>query len=429
MKQSPRWMRLDNAAKIYPAAKKRNWSALFRLSATLDEAVDPDTLRRALARTLPRFPAFAVRMKTGMFWYYLEHAEGAPPVQEDSCCPCPVLRLKANGGFGLRVRYYGCRIAVEFFHVLTDGTGGISFLKTLVAEYLTLRYGATVPRGGDILDCSAPALPEEIEDSFLAHAGPVASGRSEKKAYRVRGTPNRGGFVTVTCGDIPVDRLRDKAREKGVSITQYLTAVLILAIDDIQRQENHPARKLKPVKICVPINLRRFFKSRTTRNFASYVNPGIEPRMGEYTLDEVLSCVYHHMGLEITEKKLSAKFTANVRSEKNALLRVTPLFIKKPIMKMAFHIAGDRKTSSTLSNLGQVHLPPEMAEHVGQMDFILGPLSINPVACAALSYNGRLHINITRTIAEPKVERAFFTRLFKLGIPVKVESNAKVQGE
>jgi hypothetical protein len=29
------WLKLDNAAKIYPAAKRRNWKALFRLSATL----------------------------------------------------------------------------------------------------------------------------------------------------------------------------------------------------------------------------------------------------------------------------------------------------------------------------------------------------------------------------------------------------------
>ena len=42
------WMKLDNAAKIYPAAKRRNWMALFRMSARLTEPVDPVTLRAAL---------------------------------------------------------------------------------------------------------------------------------------------------------------------------------------------------------------------------------------------------------------------------------------------------------------------------------------------------------------------------------------------
>ena len=34
------WVRLDNAAKIYPAARRRNWTNLFRQSATLVDDVD-----------------------------------------------------------------------------------------------------------------------------------------------------------------------------------------------------------------------------------------------------------------------------------------------------------------------------------------------------------------------------------------------------
>ena len=418
-----RWMRLDNAAKIYPAAKRRNWSALFRLSATLTEPVDPTVLTQALQRTLPRFPAFSVHMKPGMFWYYLESAEGKPPVTEDACCPCTVLRLAENSGFAFRVRYFENRIAAEFFHALTDGTGGLSFTKTLVAEYLFLKYGLNIPREGDILDCGEVPQPEELEDSFLSHARKVSSSRKEAKAFRIRGKKEKDGFVNLTTGIIPLETVLEKAREKGVSLTQYLTAVLILAIDTIQRREIRLEKRHKPVKICVPINLRQFYDSHTTRNFSSYVNPGIDPKMGAYSFDEVLKIVYHHMGAEATEKQLNAKFTTNVRSEQNALLRVTPLFIKNPIMRMVFNIAGDRKTSSTISNLGAVKLPPEMAAYVKRMELVLGPLSRNPVACAALSYDGFLYLNFTRTIVEPKVEREFFTRLVKLGVPVKIESN------
>ena len=34
------WMRLVNAAKIYPASMRRDWMTMFRLSATLVESVD-----------------------------------------------------------------------------------------------------------------------------------------------------------------------------------------------------------------------------------------------------------------------------------------------------------------------------------------------------------------------------------------------------
>ena len=419
------WMRLDNAAKIYPAARRRNWTALFRLSATLSHPVEPETLRAALARVIPRFPSFAVRLRSGLFWYYLERNPGVPPIREDGCCPCLPLRPEDNDGFLLRVLYYDCRIAVEFFHVLSDGTGGLCFLKTLLAEYLTLQYGIDVPRSGDILDCTVPPQPEELEDSFLRYADGPSASRRESAAFRIRGWREPDGFIHLTCGVIHADVLLARAREKGVSVTQYLAAVLILAIDAVQRREVRLDRLQRPVRICLPVNLRAFFPSRTLRNFSSFVNAGIDPRLGEHSLDEALQAVHHYMGSEVTEKHLRARFTANVRSERNTLLRLMPLFLKNPVMKMAFRAAGDNTSSSTITNLGRVQLPVSMRPYVPRMELILGPLSFNPIACSAMSYDNLLYMNITRTITDPKVEREFFTRLVKLGIPVRIESNGR----
>ncbi len=416
---------LDNAAKIYPAAKSRNWTATFRIAADLTEAVELSCLRAALARVMPRFPQFAVRLRRGLFWYYLEPLAGEPEPVPEGCCPCLPLRPEENGGFSLRVLYYENHLAVEFFHVLTDGTGGMCFFKTLLAEYLTERYGCAIPRGGDILDCAQPPRPQERADSFLDYAGSASQSRRESNAFRIRGIPEADGYVNVTCGMIPADIILGKAREKGVTLTQYLAAVLIMAIYDIQRREVRLRFRRKPIKIFLPVNLRRFFPSETLRNFSSYVTPGIEPAMGQYDFDEVLRAVYHQMGDTVTEKKLRAKFTTNVRSEQNLLLRLTPLVLKSPVMKLVFHMVGDRKSSSTITNLGAAALPAEMAAHVPRLELILGPLNRNPVACAALSYGGTLYLNFTRTITDAKVERAFFRRLIRLGIPVKVESNAR----
>jgi hypothetical protein len=422
---NPRWMRLDNAAKIYPAVKKRNWSSLFRLSATLTEPLDVEILKKALSRMVRRFPSFHVHIRRGLFWYFFEGRDGYPEPLPDSCCPCEPLRPEENDGFAFRVRYFENRIAVEFFHALTDGTGGLCFLKTLLAEYLTIKYGVAIPRDSTILDCDAPVDPAELEDSFLKYEGGASRGRGEKNSYLVRGTREPDGFVHLTCGAIPVEVVSRMAKEKGVTVTQYLVAVLIMAIDAIQCREVRLQMRRKPVKVSVPINLRRFFPSTTFRNFSSYVNPGIEPHMGEHTFDEVLKAVYHAMGFEITEKNLRAKFTANVRTEKHPLLRVTPLFIKTPLLKLAFKLLGDRKSSCTFTNLGQVTLPEAMKKYVTRMELILGPLSRNPVGCAVMAYEGTIYLNFTRVIREPKVEREFFTRLVDLGIPVTIESNQR----
>ena len=421
--KSRRWMRLDNAAKIYPASKRRNWTALFRVSAELTEPVDPAVLEAALTSTLARFPSFDLRLRKGFFWYYLEQNEGIPALQPDVQNPCVRLLPRENRGFLFRVRYYDRRIAVEVYHILADGTGGMCFLKTLVAEYLRIKYGAVIPRGADILDCSAPPAPDETEDAFLKYAKDVTRSRSEQDSYRIRGTDERDGFVHITTGLIPVADVLSRAHDKGVTLTEYLTAALIMAIDRIQCQTGVPRRFMKPIKICMPINLRRFYPTHTLRNFSNYVNPGIEPRYGDYSFDEVIKAVHHHVGTEATEKLLNAKFSTNVQSERNRMLRMAPLFVKNIAMRYTFFRVGDRKTSTTISNLGAVKLPPEMAAYVTRMDLILGPLSRNRVVCAALSYGDTLYLNFTRTIREPVLEREFFRFLVKQGIHVKIESN------
>ena len=133
-KMAEKWIRLDNAAKIYPAAMSRKWMPMFRLSLELDEAVDPDILRAAASNLRPGFPSFFKRLRKGLFWPYLEDIDGEPPVLKDVANPLARMDLDENGGFTFRIRYHNNRIAVEFFHVVTDGYGGLVFIKNLAAE-------------------------------------------------------------------------------------------------------------------------------------------------------------------------------------------------------------------------------------------------------------------------------------------------------
>lgn len=423
--ESRDWIRLDNAAKIYPAAKRRNWTALFRMAATLTEEVDVDVLEVAQRIAMRRVENFSYVLKRGMFWYYMERADGAPRITPDGPSPCVPFHPEQNGGFCFRVRYYKNRIAIEVFHALTDGTGGMVFLKTLVAEYLRLRYGAVIPRGNGILDCTEAPRAAELEDGFLKYARSVGASRREAKAFHIRGIPELPDTVHVTDACMPAAEVLARAKALGVSLTEYLTAVMILAVDGMQRARVPLPRLYRQVKINVPVNLRQLFPSETLRNFSSYVNPGIDPRLGEYTLDEVAHLVHHYMRQEITEKGMNARFSANVHSERNALLRVVPLFLKNIVMRSVFVAVGDKKTSTCLSNIGRIELPEQMARYVTGMDLILGPLSFNRVACAAHSYQRTLTITITSTLRDASFERAFCTRLVQLGIPVRVESNRR----
>lgn len=417
-------MTLDNAAKIYPAAMSKGWTALFRLSANLNDPIDADLLQKALDRTLPRFPSFSQRLKRGLFWFYLEPISQNLMIQRDVANPCVRMNLKENDGFMFRVRYHENRIAVEFFHVLTDGSGGLVFLKTLVAEYIELRYGETVPRDQSILDCREKADPGELEDSFLKHSGALTRSRKESASYLIPGTEEKH-YMNIITGLADVDKVLEVSKKYRATLTEFLVAALILSIEKIQLHHKPIRRHHKPVKICVPINLRKYYATKTLRNFSSYINPGIEPKYGDFSLEETIKIVHGHMSQELNEKLLNAKFTTNVKSEKNYALRLVPLFLKNPFLKLAFLHKGDKLSSSTVSNLGSVVLPESMQNHVNRLDFMLGPLKRNRVTCACISYNNVLAVNFTRKIREPDVERIFFTQLVKLGIKTTIESNQR----
>jgi NRPS condensation-like uncharacterized protein len=417
-------MRLDNAAKIYPAARRRNWNNRFRLSATLTEPVNPHILQSAVDVTLRRFPSIGARISQGVFWYYIEELKTAPAISKENSYPFPPVSFYDLRKCALRVVYYGNRIGVEYSHTLTDGTGGMIFLKTLLAEYLTQLHHIQVPAEKGVLDRLTPPSKEEMEDSFLKYAGPKAASRKEATAYHLKGTYEKDGFLHVTTGMLESKALLEKAHEYGVSLTVFLTAVLIRSLATLQ--DSHvKKKKQKPVKVLVPVNLRNLFASKSLRNFALYTTPGIDPQLGEYSLEEIIKIVHHHMGSDVTPKRMAAKIATNVNSEKSLFVRAVPLFVKNGIMKMVFNMVGECKSTLCLSNLGNVMIPDVMQPYVSRFDFVLGVQAHAPYNCGVVSYNGKVYINIIRNTKEPFLERQFFTDLVKLGLAVEVESNGR----
>ncbi|MDD4745323.1 MAG: alcohol acetyltransferase, partial [Eubacteriales bacterium] len=217
------------------------------------------------------------------------------------------------------------------------------------------------------------------------------------------------------------DPVSQAARRFKVSVTELLVGVYLYQLYQIQQQGGYHTER--PVRVSVPINVRRFYPSQTVRNFALYANPGIEPAYGSYSFEEVLGLVHHFMRYTINEKYLNAMMCANVAPEKSLLLRISPLPIKNLAMRLVYTWTGESRFTSTVSNLGVVNLPPEMASHVERLEFMLGPSRYNPVNCAVISTNGQVVIQFSATMEETDPQRAFFRHLVRLGIPVRVESN------
>ena len=420
-----RWMRLDNAAKIYPAARRQSWSNVFRLSATLREPVDRQVLQLALDVTVRRFPSICVRLRRGLFWYYLEQLSQAPQIREESSYPLTRMSRKEVRQCAFRVIAYESRIAVEFFHSLTDGNGGLVFLKTLVAEYLQQKYGVSIPTGEGVLGRLEAPREEELEDSFLKYAGSVNASRRENNAWHPWGTPEQDGFLNLTCFRLNTEEALEKAHAYGVSLTAFLCAAMMLALQNLQRERVPNSKRRKPIRVLIPVNLRKLFPSQTLRNFALYTTPEIDPRLGQYDFREICQAVRSRMGLDVNPKVMSSRIAANVSGEKLLIVKVMPLFLKNMVMKAVFNAVGEKKSCLCMSNLGQVKLPREMEGYVERMDFILGVQATTPQNCGCLSYGGNLYINFIRNIREPELEAHFFRVLRELGLRLEVQTNAR----
>ena len=418
------WYKLDLSGTVYPTLQRRTFSNVFRVSATLTEEIRPDILQQALDKTLPRFPAYKVAMRTGLFWRYLEpNNRPGPFVRPDIVNPCMPMHFRSNNRYLIRVYYYNKRISVEMFHSLADGFGGLCLLKTLTAEYLRI-LGHEIPCTHGILDINEAPDPEELEDAYLRYASAkVKPGRNSGRAYSVRGTYEPFYTLNIISGIMDANQVYKVAKSYGASVTEYLNAVLLYAL--LRKQEAENPHKLRPVKIAMPVNLRQFFPSTTLRNFINMVYPAIDPRMGDYSFEDIVKQVHHFMRYYINEKFMNADMTTNTTTLQNPFIRLVPLFVKDLVLREFYKLIQDGQSSAGLTNLGIIPVPPEMEPYVERIEGILGQPFSNRTNCAIMSYKGKLIVNFSSSIKEADVERLFFTKLVQDGIHVKIESNRK----
>ena len=414
------WLKLDNAAKIFPGQNSNTWSSSFRICYEMKEKVDPELLQQALIDIMPRFSCYDVRIRYGFFWFYLEKNENTPVVRPDIKNPLYRVKFNENRKFLFKVFYHGNRISVDMYHVLSDGHGGAVLLSTLVAQYLRLK-GYDVPAGGFVLDINEKNSEGELEDSFVKNATSKAKyKRADKFCYHAKGTRMPWHTANYTSGIIPFDDLHALAKAKGVTVTEFLCAVML---DVLIKKQAREEGKQKEVCIQVPIDLRKTFGSETLRNFSICLRVKIDPNKGEYSFDELLEQAKYQLRLQRNKKELNMMITANMGIERNILVRALPLIVKNLGVGVSFAITAEQTNSCLMTNLGAVIIPDEMRKYTEKIVFIPPPGKLNAARMGIATINNNLCITFANSYVESDVERDFFTYFVKMGLHVKIESN------
>ena len=414
------WLKLDNAATIYPSTISRKYICMFRLTISLTENIDNDILLKALKNILERFPTFKFTLKQGFFWCYLDKIEKDPIIDNDSNNPMVRIDFDKNNNYLFRVRTFNKRIAIEYFHSLTDGTGALKFLLSLTAEYLRIKHKIKIKYNDYILNPKEEVKLEEIEDAFLSVTSSKGALVHEKEAYHVKGTKLNSNMISIITGKININDLKKLSKKYNSTITEFTSSLIIYAHQEYKRLNN--IKDKKEIKISIPINLRKMYKKNTLRNFSSYINVGISQDK-YYTLEEIIKSVKGQIKKLNTYEHINPKISGNVLLMKNPFIRRIPMFIKKHIMSLIELKMGDGYITTTLSNLGNVELDSNIKKYITDINFILGKSRGKPSSVACIGYNDNIYISFTSNIKETEIERIFFTELTKRNIDVYIESN------
>lgn len=422
---------LDNSAIIYPPTVARYNSHIFRIAARLKVDVDPKRLLKAAEVTLKRYPNFAVSLHQGFYWYYFLPNRRPLEIYEDSNFPCGYIdRKKGANRYLFKVLYRERTIAVEFFHALTDGTGALSFLKTLLAQYFGL---SRKEMEGDphILYPQDPPSLEEGEDSFERFYKPrKALFASQTEAFHLGKRALYTDRVEAISARMSVEELKELSSFHQATITEFLVALLIEALQTIQEEQVDKERHYRPLRVQVPINVRRIFNSKTVRNFSLFTAVGIDPRLGHYEFEEILEQVKYQIRGGVNEKQLSLQISRNVVGRRIPVIRYAPNVLKKPFMKLLSDFYGDKLFSMTLSNIGNITLPEKLEGVVERLDFFLSPNKKNKVTSAAIGVNGYISLNFTSFLThDTEFERRVLSALVERGVAVEVATNRRDEGE
>jgi NRPS condensation-like uncharacterized protein len=418
------WLKLDNAAKLFPAIMSAELTSVFRITVFLKKPIKFSAIKEAVEISSRRFPYFSVSLGSGLFWYYLEYNHQIPRILTEEKIPCTAFAAKRKNEPLYRILVKENRISVEFIHILTDGGGAFEYLKSLLYTYFRLN-GNNIPSDEEIILPESPISEEEIEDGYKRFfrrkiPPPGKLTKAWHLPFLLDGKPR----LKIIRSQIALDKLLEVARSYGVSVTEYMVSVYLFTLQMIYLEEKVKKQKRGVLRIEVPVNLRKKFPSKTMRNFSLFVLPEIDLRLGVYSFDEILNIVKYQLQTGADVKQITRFLSQNVGHEKSPFVRLLPLFIKSMAISAVYKRLGSNQCSGILTNLGRVKLPEEMENLIDAFEVVPTPPNTHvKISCAMVTFKNQLRLDFGNISRSTSFEMHFLKYLTESGIPVKVLNN------
>lgn len=211
------WRKLDNSAKLFPSISNKRFSTVFRISVLLNEEIKPDILEKSVNQALKKFTSFKVKLRRGLFWFYLEENFKKPIIEEENNYPCKEINSNENNGFLFKVTYFKCKINLDVFHALTDGNSAMRFFKEIIYDYIENSHINEFEPNSRKKD----RVINNTEDSYLKNYNKKLGKREKsKKAYVVKGKNLPLFAIGVVHGYINLEKLKEVCKLEEITVTR-----------------------------------------------------------------------------------------------------------------------------------------------------------------------------------------------------------------
>ena len=404
------WRRLDNSAKIFPMSTGEKYSTVFRISAVLKNDIQPEILQKAVESTLEKYEAFKVRLKAGLFWYYLEQNSQKPKVEEERYYPCKYINPRKNRGYLFKVTYFKNKVNIDIFHSLTDGNGGTTFFREIIYTYLEM----CLPEELKQENRKPRKIEYDIEDSYIKNYNKKINTKvPNPRAYELKGKRIKLGAISTIHQIIDSNQIKKECEKYDMSVTQYLTAVLMHSI----YKENYKGKK--PLKVCIPVNLKKYYPSKTISNFFSFIM--LEGQNKQDNFDDIINLVKQEFKEKLEEEKILKTMSANVKLGNNIFIRSIPLILKNIIVRLSY-LEIRKHSTITYSNIG-IGIMGEYQKYIDYFMVLISPDPVEKIKCSSCTFEDKIVFTFTSILNNNRIEKAFYEFLINKGIEIKIESN------
>lgn len=411
---------LDNAAQIFVNIVSEGETTLSRINLIMTEPVDTERLQDAVTEVVvQRFPYYQVYLKKSRFSYVLERTHDIPQVEADPYYTNRYVDFHDNQ-FLFRFRTSGKNIAVELSHILSDGYGAMVLLLSVVAAYLE-KGGIAVEDSPMIFKSGEEIHPSEWECGYTEKFNPKGPAmKVGRSAYIPPGRAIDFKAYYTARYNMSLDEVREKARIRHVTVAVFMSGIYFWAIQQLYLEDVKAgrARLGRPLRLQIPVNLRKDHPTRTMKNFSYIYAPEftITKPQDALDVDQIIQLIAEDIRYERHHQTVENQIRRNLRMTANPLFRFMPRSIKERVLSLFYHIFARSLFSGVLTNLGEVRLPDTMSLHVDSVDILACNSPAPGRNTSIFSYKGRLEVNFGSSMEDLRLEEAFEAKLQDLGI-------------